>query len=198
MLGQNLLRNFAHHGQASAQLVVALRLVKRLQRFALLNPHKLSRFSFHVPYLHVGKGLKRRSIPVLYPPSTRRYSSHTARGPSKKTNQAIGLAQREGLQNDCFRLPGRHELSARRRCAGRREKASPNRARGTKFLTIRRAVAQFFPSLSSRRWDVGARRGICRVRISTTSLAEMMAGDLPTEVAPNLILLWIMRDPGFC
>src|SRR6266478_430675 len=159
MLGQNLLRNFAHYRQPRAQLVVALRLVKGLQRFALLNPHQISRFSFHVPYLHVGKGLEGRSIAVLYPPCTACYSAHPARGPSKKTDQAVCLAKREGLQNDGFRLPGRHELSARRRWAGRSEEASPNRAHAElSFLPHTLPSRNSFRHPFRGERDAGARR----------------------------------------
>ena len=44
MLGQNVLRGFANHGQPGTQLIVALRLMERFQQFALLDAHELSRF----------------------------------------------------------------------------------------------------------------------------------------------------------
>src|SRR5580704_3781874 len=48
MLRQNLLRNLADYREPRTQLVIALRLVKRFEQLALLNPHQIPRLFFNV------------------------------------------------------------------------------------------------------------------------------------------------------
>ena len=65
VLRQNQLGDLADDGQAGAELVVALRLVKRLDQFALLDADQVARFFFDVPNLHVRKDLERGAVAVL-------------------------------------------------------------------------------------------------------------------------------------
>src|SRR5882762_8938692 len=108
MVRQHQLRSLADDRQSSAQLVVALRLVKRLQEFALLDPHQLPRLLLHIPDLYVRKDLQRRAVAVLYPPCSAGNTANTAGRASKKAHQAVGLAQRKSLQDNGFRFPGGH------------------------------------------------------------------------------------------
>src|SRR6516164_8997573 len=108
------LGDFADQGEADAELVVALRLVKRTEQLRLLNPHQVARFPFEIPDPHVGQKFECRAVAVFQAARAGGYTTHAPRATTEKTNQAIGLAERKGLQDDGFRFAGRHALSARR------------------------------------------------------------------------------------
>src|SRR5579859_5779068 len=112
LFGQNPLGDLAHEGEARAQGVVGLRLVKRLEQFALLNPDQVSRLLLDKPNLDVREKFERRTVPVLQLTRAARDATDAARCASKEAHQAICFAQRKGLQNDGFCFPGGHELSA--------------------------------------------------------------------------------------
>jgi len=57
--------------------------------------------------------LQRGAVAILDAARASGYSPHATRSAAQKTDQAIGLAQREGLEDDGFRFAGRHEMSAR-------------------------------------------------------------------------------------
>src|SRR5580704_9296039 len=88
MLRKNLLRYFTHNRQPRTQLVIALRLIKRFEQFALLDAHQVARLFFDIPELNVGQYLQSRSIAILYPPRSRRHSPHPSRRPPEKAHQA--------------------------------------------------------------------------------------------------------------
>ena len=90
--------------------------MKRLEQLGLLDANEFAGFLLHIPDLHVGKNLKRRAVAVLQAPGPGGDAADPPGGAAEKTHQAVRLAQWECLQDDGFRLPGRHELSARRRC----------------------------------------------------------------------------------
>src|SRR5271167_1745551 len=92
--------------------------MKRLEQFALLYPLQIARLFFDIPEMDVGQTLQRPPSAVLDPARPGSNTAHPSRRPPKKTYQAVRLSQRKGLQDDGFRFPGRHELSARRRLAG--------------------------------------------------------------------------------
>src|SRR5215469_3883547 len=108
------LGDFADQGEADAELVVALRLVKRTEQIGLLDPHEVARFPFEIPDPHVGQKFECRAVAVFQAARAGGYTTHASRATTEKTNQAIGLAERKGLQDDGFRFAGRHALSARR------------------------------------------------------------------------------------
>ncbi len=89
-------------------------------------PHQVARFAFDVPELHVGQQFQRGAVAVLDAARSGGYSPHATRSAAQETDQAIGLAQREGFQNDGFRFAGRHEMSAR--SLGRRVRKVPEQA----------------------------------------------------------------------
>src|SRR6516165_2511174 len=111
---KNPLGDFADKSEARAELVVALCLVERGEQFRLLDPDQVPRFPFEIPEPHMGQQFKCRAVAVFQAACASGYTAHAPRGTTDKTNQAIGLAQREGLQDDGFRFAGRHALSARR------------------------------------------------------------------------------------
>src|SRR5580658_11363053 len=115
---QHLLRDFTDHRQPGAQLIIALRLMKRFEQLTLLDAHQVASLFLDIPELDMRKNLERRAITILDPPRARSHTAHSSRRPPEETHQAVGLSQRKGLQNDCFRFPGRHEQSARRRLPG--------------------------------------------------------------------------------
>ena len=113
MLGQNQLDGFADQRKAGGQLVVALRLVEGLEQLGLLDANQVARFAFDVPELHVREQFQRGAVAVFDAARASGYTPHATRTATQETDQAVGLAQREGLQDDGFRFAGRHEMSAR-------------------------------------------------------------------------------------
>src|SRR5258707_290374 len=99
--------------EAGRELVVALRLVEGLEQLGLLDANQVARFAFDIPELHVRKQLQGRAVAIFDAARASGYSPHATRSAAQKTDQAIGLAQREGLEDDGFRFAGRHEMSAR-------------------------------------------------------------------------------------
>src|ERR1700690_4336752 len=143
MLRQNLFGHFTHQRQPDGQLVIALRSVERLERFALVNPDEVASLLLDVPELYMREHLERGAIAALQAAGTRGYAPHAARGTSQETNQAVGLTQREGLEDDGFRFARRHALSARRQWE--RLQLIPRqiaRTCRTLLLTIRAAISQ--------------------------------------------------------
>src|SRR5260370_40216988 len=65
VLRQNMLRDLADHREPGAKTVIALRLMKTLEQFSLLDPHEVASLPLDVPYLGVGEDLKRRAVKVL-------------------------------------------------------------------------------------------------------------------------------------
>src|SRR5258707_3605885 len=113
MLRKNEFDGFADEREAGRELVVALRLVEGLEQLGLLDANQVARFAFDIPELHVRKQLQGRAVAVLDAARASGYSPHATRSAAQKTDQAIGLAQREGLEDNGFRFAGRHEVSAR-------------------------------------------------------------------------------------
>src|SRR5882724_9969719 len=113
MLRKNEFDGFADQREAGRELIVALRLVEGLEQLGLLDTDQVACFAFDIPELHVREQFERRAVTVLDTARAGGYSPHAARSASQKTDQAIGLAQREGFQNDGFRFAGRHEILAR-------------------------------------------------------------------------------------
>src|SRR5882762_1024337 len=93
--------------------------MKGLERFRLLDAHQLTSFLLDVPKLHVREHLERGAVAIVQAPGPCGHSAHAAGRPSEKADQAVRLAQWKCLQDDGFRFPGRHELSACRRCVER-------------------------------------------------------------------------------
>ena len=89
--------------------------MKGLKQLGLLDAHELSCFLLEVPELNVREDLERRAVTILQAPGSRGHAANTPGRSPEKTYQAVRLAQRKSLQDDGFRFPGRHELSARRR-----------------------------------------------------------------------------------
>ena len=108
MLRQDLFGHFADQRETGAEAVVALGLVEGLEQFGLLNAHEVARFPFDVPDLHVRQQLERGAVAVFQAARASGYTTHASRSTAQKTDQAIGLTQREGLQDDGFRFAGRH------------------------------------------------------------------------------------------
>src|SRR4029077_15545407 len=59
VLRKNQFADFADQRQSGAQTVIALGLVKRFEKVALLNAHQIASFPFHIPNLHVREELER-------------------------------------------------------------------------------------------------------------------------------------------
>src|ERR1700674_4133032 len=127
MLRQNQLRHSTDHRQPRAEPVIALRLVKGLEQLSLLDAHEFPGLLLHVPNLDVRENLERRAVAVLDAAGPGGHAAHASGRASEKTHQAVRLAQWKCLQDDGFRFPGRHELSARRRCVEPIVALCPNR-----------------------------------------------------------------------
>src|SRR5882762_7302764 len=93
--------------------------MKGLERFRLLDAHQLTSFLLDVPKLHVRENLERGTVAILQASGSCGHSAHAAGRPSEKADQTICLAQWKCLQDDGFRFPGRHGLSACRPCVER-------------------------------------------------------------------------------
>src|SRR6185312_11571269 len=65
VLRQNQLGDLTDDSEAGAEFVIALRLVERLNQFALLNANQVARFFFDVPKLYVRKDLERGTVAVF-------------------------------------------------------------------------------------------------------------------------------------
>src|SRR6516225_4076182 len=125
---KNPLGDFADKSETRVELVVALRLVERGQQFRLLDTDQVPRFPLEIPEPHMGQHFKCGAVAVFQAACASGYTAHAPRGTTDKTNQSIGLAQREGLQYDGFRFAGRHALSARRHFREAAEALRGNRA----------------------------------------------------------------------
>src|SRR6202166_4449142 len=104
---------FADEREAGRELVVALRLVEGLKQLGLLDADQVARFAFDIPEMDMREQFQRGAVAVFDAARAGGHSPHATRSAAQKTDQAIGLAQREGLEDDGFRFAGRHEMSAR-------------------------------------------------------------------------------------
>src|SRR5258708_8672160 len=102
MLRKNEFDGFADEREAGRKLVVALRLVEGLEQLRLLDANQVARFAFDIPELHVREQLQRGAVAILDAARATGYSTHAPRSAARKTQQAIGLAQRAGLEDDGF------------------------------------------------------------------------------------------------
>src|ERR1700720_4353201 len=88
---QNQLGDFADNGQPNAEAVVALRLIKGFEQFALLNAHEVAGFLLDVPDLHMREDFERGAVRVLDPPSPPRHASNPSRSSPQEADEAVCL-----------------------------------------------------------------------------------------------------------
>jgi hypothetical protein len=110
---KDCLGNLAHKGQGDGRLILALRVQKRFQQFALVDADQVPRLPFEIPDTNMGKQLESRAEAALGQPGAPRNATHSPGLTIQKAHQAIPFPQWVTAKDNRLRLFERHSICRR-------------------------------------------------------------------------------------